>query len=138
MDKANEMQEVKAVPVTKKEGARPDIENTRGETFVSPDVDIYETDNELVLIADVPGVAQEGVELELEDGVLQITARRASGFPAEPIYAEFRPVSYYRAFSLPEEVDASRIDAGLREGVLTVTLPKSPKAKPRKIEVKSA
>jgi len=136
MDKS-EMQEVKAVPVAKKEAARSDIEATRGETFVSPDVDIYETDNELVLTADVPGVAQEGVELELEDGVLQITAKRASGFPSEPIYSEFRPASYYRAFSLPEEIDSSRIEAKLREGVLTVTLPKSPKAKPRKIQVKA-
>lgn len=127
-----EPQDIKATRVEGK-GA----EGTRGETFVNPDVDIYETDDALVLVADVPGVAHDGVELGLEEGVLEVTAhRRPAEQKGEPDHEEYRPASYYRAFRLSEEIDAEKIAAGLTNGVLTVTLPKSARAKPRKIEVK--
>jgi len=132
-----ELQEVEATPMAKTEGGRTDVESTRGETYVTPVVDIYETDNELVLVADVPGTAKDGTDLKLEDGVLEITAHRKSVQPEEPVYSEFGPASYYRAFNLSDEIDSDRIDASLQDGVLTVTLPKSPKAKPRQIAVKA-
>ena len=134
MAESNELQEVNATPV-KKETSRSEIESTRGETYVTPDVDIYETDNELVLVADVPGVPTDGVDLKLEDGVLEITGHRTPGSDEEPVYQEFRPASYYRAFSVSDEIESGGIGASLSDGVLTVTLPKAPKAKPRKIEV---
>jgi len=134
----NKIEDVKTMPVTKEaEAARMDVEATRGETFVTPRVDIYETDDELVLTADVPGTTKEGVEVGLEDGVLEITAHRKAESPgSEPDYAEYRPASFYRAFSVSDAVDAEKIDASLADGVLTLTLPKAPKAKPRKIEVR--
>lgn len=132
-------QEVKTTALDKRDSSRTDIETTRGEIFVAPDVDIYETDDKLVLVADVPGVSKDSVELSLEDGVLEITAhRREASTKEEPIYSEFRPASYYRAFSLSDEIDADKIDANLKDGVLTVTLPKLERAKPRKIAVRSA
>ena len=126
--------DVKATPV-EDAGAGP--ESTRCETFKTPAVDIYETDDELVLVADVPGVAQDGTELGLEEGVLEVTAhRRAGSNGREPDHEEYRPTGFYRAFRLSEEIDAEKIRAELKDGVLTVKLPKSARAKPRKIEVK--
>jgi HSP20 family protein len=118
-------------------GAGAGPESTRGETFKTPDVDIYETDDELVLVADVPGVAQDGAELKLEEGVLEITAHGRQGTDdREPDHEEYRSTGFYRAFRLSEEIDAEKIKAELKDGVLTVRLPKSARAKPRKIEVK--
>ena len=134
MAENNELQEVKATPVANKEASRSDVETTRGETSVSPQVDIYETEGELVLVADVPGVSKDGVDIKLEDGVLEVTAHRP-GSDDKPVYEEYRPASYYRAFNLSDSIDAEGIKAGLDSGVLTVTLPKTPKAKPRKIEI---
>ena len=135
-DRKKEPQEVEAT-VVKDRSTRADVEATRGETFVTPDVDIYRTDDALVLVADVPGVAAGGVDLGLENGVLEITAHRRTDEPKEPDYEEFRPRSYYRAFALSDEVDAGKIEAKLADGVLTVTLPKSPEARPRKIKVEA-
>ena len=129
-----EPQEVKA---TRVEETGPEAETTRGEAFATPDVDIYETEDALVLVADVPGVAHDGVELGLEEGVLEVTAhRRSADAEREPDHEEYRPTSFYRAFRLSEEIDAEKIAAALTDGVLTVTLPKSARAKPRKIAVK--
>ncbi len=133
-DKKKEPQEVEAVAV-KDRSTRADVEATRGETFVTPDVDIYRTDEALVLVADVPGVAAGGVDLGLENGVLEITAHRRTDEPKEPDYEEYRPSSYYRAFALSDEVEAGKIEAKLADGVLTVTLPRSPETRPRKIKV---
>jgi HSP20 family protein len=129
-----EPQEVEATRV-EETGSAP--ESTRGEMFATPDVDIYEGDDALVLVADVPGVTRDGVELGLEDGVLEITAHR---LPIDgdrtPEHEEYASTGFYRAFKLSEEIDAEKIGAALRDGVLTVTLPKSARVKPRKIEVK--
>ena len=134
MPEKSELQEVKAAPVANKESGRADVESTRGETYVSPAVDIYETDGELVLVADVPGVSKDGVDIKLEDGVLEVTGHRSTS-DEKPVYEEYRPASYYRAFNLSDDIDPEGIKAGLDSGVLTVTLPKTPKAKPRKIEI---
>jgi len=135
MSEKNELQEVETSPVERKDGGRMDVEKTRGETYVTPKVDIYETENELVLVADVPGVAKDGVDLKLEDNVLEVTAHRVLD-DATPAYAECRPASYYRAFNVSDDIDSANINASLQDGVLTVSLPKSPRAKPRKIDVK--
>ena len=132
-----DLQEKEAPEVVETQKAKAsDVESTRGETFVAPRVDIYESDNDLVLTADVPGTAKGGVDLKLEDGVLQVTAHRTTTVK-DPVYSELRNSSYYRAFSLSDEIDSEGISAELKDGVLTVTLPKSAKAKPRTIEVKA-
>ena len=128
-----EAEEVKATPVEKHSAG--DVERTRGETFVAPDVDIYEQDDSLVLVADVPGVGADGVEVRLESGVLEVTAHAGRGRSDEADYVEYRPASYHRAFSLSEDIDAEKIAARVKHGVLTITLPKSERAKPRKIDV---
>ncbi len=129
-------QEVDATPLEKRAGR--EAERTRGETFVAPDVDIYEKDDSLVLVADVPGVGADGVEVRLENGVLELTAHRGEEKdPEDADYSEYRPAGYHRSFSLSEDIDADNIAATIRQGVLTVTLPKSARAKPRKVAVKA-
>ena len=131
------VKEPQEVEATRVEETGTGAESTRGGTFATPDVDIYETDDALVLVADVPGVAQGGVELGLEDSVLEITAHRPpAGGDRTPDHEEYSSTGFYRAFKLSEEIDAGKIGAALSDGVLTVTLPKSARAKPRKIEVK--
>ena len=128
--------ETREVKATRVDDVASGPESTRGETFKTPDVDIYETEEELVLVADVPGVGKDAVELGLEEGVLEITAHvRAAGGAGEPAHAEYRPAGFYRAFKLSEEIDAEKIAAALKDGVLTVTVPKAEEAKPKKIEI---
>ena len=134
--RTEETEKIDIVPT--KEREQGEVERTRGETFVTPRTDIYDTDAGLVLVADVAGVPAGGVELNLHDGVLEITAHRAAvETEHEPAYREYEPASYYRAFSLSDEIDSEKIDAKLADGVLTVDLPKSPKARPRRIAVKA-
>lgn len=132
---AKEVQDVKTTPVEER-ASRAGAEATRGEAFGTPDVDIYETEDALVIVSDVPGVPQKGVELSVEEGILEITARRGAPPAGEPEHRGFRPRSYYRAFRLSDRIDADGIEASLGDGVLTVTLPKSAAARPRKIEVR--
>ena len=134
--RTEETEKIDIVPT--KEYEQGEVERTRGETFVTPMTDIYETDAGLMLVADVAGVPTGGAELNLHDGVLEITAHRsAPEAEHEPAYREYEPASYYRAFNLSEEIDSEKIGAKLADGVLTVDLPKSPKAMPRRIEVKA-
>ncbi len=135
--KKQKPQEVDTSRVEKRE--RAGVERTRDETFVTPRTDIYETDSEIVLATDVPGVPAGGAELAFHDGVLEITAhRRAPEVEKEPAYREYEPASYYRAWSLSEEIDSGKIGATLADGVLRVNLPKSARARPRRIEVKAS
>ncbi len=139
-NKKSEPQEVEATPVEKPVEKREAgaAEHTRGERFVAPEVDIYEEDDSLVLVADVPGVGAGGVEVSLESGVLEITAHRGEEKNADAAdYAEYKPASYHRVFRLSDDIDADKIAATISHGVLTVTLPKSARAKPRKIDVKA-
>jgi len=96
----------------------------RPETFATPAVDAYENDDELLLLADLPGVKKDGVSLRFEDDRLLMEARHADG------HHVFR-----RTFSLEERFDAEGIVAKLEEGVLSVHLPKSAHAKPREIPI---
>jgi HSP20 family protein len=105
--------------------------------FVAPDVNIYETDEAFVLQAEMPGVSKEGLEVTLEGNTLTFLGRRAD----EPergnvLYRESRGVNYRRVFELDPSVDTDRIHAEMRQGVLTLTLPKAERVKPRKIQIK--
>ncbi len=105
-----------------------------GETY-EPGVDIWESEQALVLQADVPGVCKEDVEINLDNGVLTINGRVAvddyEGL--RPIYSEYNVGNYSRRFSLGEVINQPNITADMQNGVLTVTLPKKEKAQPRKI-----
>lgn len=105
---------------------------------LTPLVDIYETDDAIIVEADMPGVERTDVELKIDNGVLSIVghARPRTVTGLTPLYEEFVPGDYYRAFALGEEFDESKVSAAIAEGVLTVTLPRSERARVRKIEVK--
>ncbi|OHB34056.1 MAG: hypothetical protein A2X84_01070 [Desulfuromonadaceae bacterium GWC2_58_13] len=102
--------------------------------YVSPAVDIFETDNALIVMADLPGVGKEQLELGLDRTVLTIEGNTSLG--TEPnLYREFGTAGYYRRFHLPENLDLNQTTAEFKDGVLTLTLPKAAAAKPRRIEV---
>ncbi len=104
---------------------------------VMPPIDIYETDEGLVLIADLPGVSPPTLELQVQDNRLTLLGR-VEKYPGEEgllRHEEFEQADYLRSFILSEEVDHERISAKLVNGVLEVRLPRMPKAPPRRIQV---
>lgn len=112
-------------------------EQTRvGRTFL-PDVDIYETKNSLWLVADMPGVDEKSVQVNLNDGVLTIEGNVAMEEyeSVSPAYSEYRVGNYQRRFSVSNEIDAEHIRGKVLHGVLHLELPKAEKAKPRQIAI---
>jgi len=107
---------------------------------VTPPVDIYEDQERLYLLADLPGVSTEQVKIDVEKDVLTISAAFVGEgfFPGEAAYSELAPVEYFRAFALGEDLDAARISATMRNGVLELELPKAERAKTKKIKVELA
>ena len=116
-----------------------DREQTRRGPWFRPDIDIYETTDELVVLADIPGATGDNVDIRFENGLLTVNAHIDQRQPEEHRYLirEYAIGDYSRTFQVSEDVDASRITAELAEGVLTVHLPKAEAAKPRKIQVQS-
>jgi HSP20 family protein len=102
-----------------------------------PRVDILETEQEVLLLADMPGVRPTDVDVRFENGELTIHGRRqpANAGKRRALW-EYEPAHYHRAFRLSEDVAADRIEAELKNGVLTVRLPKAEAAKPRRIAVR--
>lgn len=128
--------------VVTKNNSNP-VERTQGvadlqrRVTYTPPVDILELADELVLTLDLPGVKADGVELHFERGELAVRARRApANCPGTALVEEFEPGDYYRAFLISQDVAADKISAELKNGVLTVRLPKSLAAQPRRIAVK--
>ena len=105
--------------------------------FYVPYADIYETDEALTVLMEMPGVAREGVSVALEDDVLRVEGRIDFGKYAgmEPVYTEFNVGHYARSFALSGTVDREGIGAQLEDGVLVLTLPKAREARPRRIAV---
>jgi len=111
-------------------------EVTRGVTY-TPRVDILETEEELLLYADLPGVREDDVDIRFESGELTLSARRQRPQATSGWLWENEVGDFFRAFRITETVDASKIWAELKGGVLTLHLPKVEAAKPRKIAVKA-
>ena len=110
--------------------------STRDDTrYIAPPVDIYETEDALMVVADLPGVDKDGVDLRVEDNVLTIKGKANYNPPANAIREEFSLQGYYRQFQLSDEVDQEKISAESKNGVLTIRLPKAEKSKPRQIKV---
>lgn len=102
-----------------------------------PRVDILETDQEVLLLADLPGVRPNDVDVRFENGELTIHGRRTpTNAGKRRALWEYEPAHYHRVFRLTEDVAAERIEAELKNGVLRVRLPKAEAAKPRRIAVK--
>jgi HSP20 family protein len=107
----------------------------RVDNWLTPAVDIYEDDQTLTLVADLPGVPKERLNLGIDKGVLTIEALAPSASDEQGLYREFGTTGYYRRFQLPDALEFDRVAADLKDGVLQVTMPKSASARPRKIEV---
>ncbi len=110
----------------------------RGPTF-SPAVDIFETDDRISVLADMPGVKPADLKIDLRDNLLTLIGRvdATTKQNESEILQEFVPGTYYRQFTLSEVIDQAKIDAKLTDGVLRLELPKAERAKPRQISVKA-
>jgi HSP20 family protein len=124
-------------PTTQGKQEATNHEHTRpGRTYL-PAVDIYETADSLWLRADMPGVDEQAVEINVVDGVLSIEGQvsiQDYEDPA-PVYTEYNVGNYVRRFTLSNEIDTGRITARMTHGVLELELPKAGQAKPRRISV---
>lgn len=116
-------------------------ERTRASRVYLPQVDIYSVDEDIVILADMPGVAEKDIDIVLDKDVLTI-----NGYISNPqegpqgyemIHGEYGIGDYQRSFTLPDEIDRDKIEASLSHGILRVTLPKAPEAQARKITVKA-
>ena len=104
--------------------------------YVSPEVNIFETNDGYVLEAEMPGVNKEGLEITLEGTEITLVGhRQVDPLNGEALFVESRPAEYRRVFELDPAIDASKISARMDQGVLTLTLPKSEQVKPRTIKV---
>ena len=110
-----------------------------------PRVDIREDDGNYVLEAELPGLTEKDIEVKVEDNLLQISSgdsdksdksekKEGNGY----LVRERRSASFHRSFVLPREADREKIEAGFKNGLLTLTIPKTESAKPKQIEVKKA
>lgn len=108
-------------------------------TFI-PRVDIYETRDALVMIADMPGIDEKTVDVELEKNVLTISGRVEDGNVKDYnlVFSEYEVGDYERTFTLSDEIDRDKIKATVKQGVLRLELPKAEKVKPKKIAIQAA
>ena len=104
--------------------------------YKAPASDLYETDKEVIAEIDMPGVDKKGLDINLEKGVLTINGDVHMESQGRQILREFSPANYYRQFRLTEHIDADKSHAELKNGVLTLKIPKAESAKPKKIEIK--
>ena len=113
------------------------VRETSGSCYTPP-VDVYETDEAIIVESDMPGVELAGLDVKIDNGLLTILGRveRKSVEGVTQLYEEVVPGDYCRAFTLGEAVDEGGISAVITNGVLTVTLPKAEAKRPRRIEVK--
>jgi HSP20 family protein len=114
-------------------------ESTRDVPVFVPAVDIYESENSLTLVADMPGVPLEKIDIDLDSDQLTIrgTVPKWEG-KGKVLFQEYAYGDYYRQFTLSSDIDREKIQASMKDGVLKLVLPKAEAAKPRKIAVKSS
>ena len=132
-DKTKELQ------VKEKAELTGQTETTKSGLTFTPDVDIFETEKGITILADMPGVNANDLTIDLRENVLTLEGDVDNQtIPDEvELIKEYRTGKYYRQFSLSELIDQEKIDAELQDGVLRLTLPKAEAAKPRKITVRS-
>ncbi len=114
------------------------VPDTREQTrSLVPPVDIFESKEGLVVVADLPGADKSDVDVRVENDTLTLQATAKSGLPIDPLLREYELHNYHRQFQLGETVDQEKIKAEMKHGVLVINLPKKEAAKPRKITVKT-
>lgn len=130
-----ETTEVTTRPTTEAQQAQPQ----RRETVLSPPVDICENADGILLIADMPGVTRDTLDIQVDKNTLVIEGDAKLDMPEgiRALYADVRSTRYRRSFGLSSELDMENIDAQLSNGVLTLKIPKRAELKPRKIEIRS-
>ena len=134
------MTDSKEIKVREKQELTSPAEQTTPGMVFTPQVDIFETDKEITLLADIPGVKSEKLNIDLRDNILTITGdvEPVEASREEDVLIEYETGRFYRQFTLSEVIDQNKIDAKLGEGVLRLTLPKVEKAAPRRIAIKAA
>ena len=120
----------------KREFEKKEESTTPVRSFV-PNTDIFETENALMVVMELPGVDREHAEITVEDNVLSVSGRIdfSKYDKLQPVYTEYNIGHYARSFTLSNKVDQDKISANLEDGVLTLTLPKAKAAQPRKIAI---
>ena len=106
----------------------------KNDQYISPAVDIFENDEGLTLVADMPGLDDKSLEISIEQGVLTIKGEAPAG-SGDFHYKEFAMAGYWRQFVLSDSFDAEKADGSIRNGVMTLKIPKAEAAKPKRIEV---
>jgi HSP20 family protein len=131
------MAESKELQVKEKNEVAAPAEQTRPGPVFTPAVDIFETDRDIILLADIPGVATDGVKIDLQDGVLSLSGdpKPWEGAEESDVLVEFEIGRYFRQFALSDAIDQEKINAKLEDGVLRLILPKAQNAVPRQISV---
>jgi len=129
----------KELKVREKQEITSPAEQTTPGLIFTPAVDIFETEKDITLLADMPGVRADDLTIDLRDNTLTLSANIATVGDAneEDLIREYETGRYYRQFSLSELINQEKIDAKLNDGVLRLTLPKVEKATPKKIVVKT-
>ena len=132
--------QTKALQAKQKSELTTPAEQTRPGPVFTPAVDIFETEREITLLADMPGVKSGDLDIDLHDNVLSLDGdvKAPEGANEVDVLREYRTGNYYRQFTLSQMIDQSKIDAELKDGVLRLRLPKVEAATPRKIAVKSS
>lgn len=139
VDKMTKKEE-KTMQVTDQEMVKnEELERTRERQCLVPKTDIYETEDMIVMVADIPGVDRDSLDITLDKGILSIDAYNNSGQNKgySVSYSEYVPGDYHRQFRLTGEIDFDRIEAIVSDGVLKLHLPKADEAKIKKIPIKS-
>ena len=132
--------EVIAMAPEEKLARRPEAEVTRREQdpeYYMPAVDISETENEVILKYDMPGVEKEKVEITAEKNTLTVIGNVNRESFGDVVYQETKIGNYRRQFTLPDDVDSDKITADMKDGLLTIKIEKPEKAKPKRIEITS-
>ena len=131
--------ESKALQAKEKAEVTAPAEQTRAGVVFTPAVDIFETEKDITLLADMPGVKAGDLNIDLRESVLTLDGdvKPPEGEGEVDVIREYRTGKYYRQFTLSQVIDQGKIDAELKDGVLHLRLPKVEAATPRKIVVKS-
>ena len=111
--------------------------NLKGRPVMMPAVDVYENQDEYLLLADLPGVLPDDLEVQLEKGELSVQGYWGPTNPGNVLAREFRQLDYRRAFLVPDTIDADAVSATLDDGVLTIHIPKAEAVKPRRIQIRA-
>jgi HSP20 family protein len=131
------MAQSQALEVQEKKELASREEQTVPARYYVPNTDIYETEDALTVVMEIPGVGKEAVHVNVEDDVLRVEARidfdKYEGL--EPLYTEYNVGHFSRSFSLSNKIDQQQISAQLQDGVLTLTLKKAKEAMPRRIAI---